>query len=68
LGMDDSYQELVEKYGEDNAKFLQETLCDHTRNYTRMTYRNGDRTRRPLRATGKTRRGSEGLGVSQSAG
>jgi hypothetical protein len=37
-GMTQSYEELVAKYGEDNAKFLYEQLCDTTRNYTGMTY------------------------------
>lgn len=37
-GMDQSYQELVKKYGEDNAKFLWDTLCNTTRNYNQMTY------------------------------
>lgn len=38
LGMDASYQEMVEKYGKDNADFLRETLYNHVNNYTRMTY------------------------------
>jgi hypothetical protein len=37
-GLDRSYQELVEKYGEDNARYLWETICDTTRNYSKMTY------------------------------
>ena len=37
-GMNQTYEELVEKYGEDNAKFLHEQLCDMTRNYGRLTY------------------------------
>jgi len=37
-GMDRTYAELVEKYGEDNARFLYETLCDTTRNYSQFTY------------------------------
>lgn len=37
-GMDKTYEELVEKYGEDNAKFLYEQLCDTTRNYGQFTY------------------------------
>jgi hypothetical protein len=37
-GMMQSYDELVAKYGEDNAKFLYEQLCDMTRNYSGMTY------------------------------
>ena len=37
-GMDRSYHELVEKYGEDNARFLYEQLYDMTRNYRQLTY------------------------------
>jgi len=37
-GMDSSYEELVEKYGEDNARFLYEELCDYTHNYGRFTF------------------------------
>lgn len=37
-GMNQSYEELVAKYGEDNAKFLYEQLCDMTRNYTGLTF------------------------------
>lgn len=33
-----SYEEYVEKYGEDNAKYLWEVLGDHLRNYSRLTY------------------------------
>ncbi len=37
-GMDSSYQDLVDKYGEENAKFLHEQLCQMTRNYSRLTF------------------------------
>ena len=37
-GMDASYDELVAKYGEDNAKYLYETLCDTLRNYKQLTF------------------------------
>ena len=37
-GMDMSYEELVERYGEDNARFLQETLYDMTRHYSTLAY------------------------------
>jgi hypothetical protein len=37
-GMVQTYEELVERYGEDNAKFLYEQLCDMTRNYSALTY------------------------------
>lgn len=37
-GMNQSYEELVEKYGEDNARFLMEQLGDMTRNYSKLTF------------------------------
>lgn len=37
-GMNMSYEELVEKYGEDNAKYLFEELGQHTRNYGQLTF------------------------------
>jgi hypothetical protein len=37
-GMDMSYAEIVEKYGEENAKFLQEQLFDFTKHYRQMTF------------------------------
>ena len=37
-GMALSYEELAVKYGEDNAKFLYEELCNMTRNYSGLTY------------------------------
>lgn len=37
-GMDLTYEEMVEKYGEDNAVFLFEQLGDHTRHYGQFTY------------------------------
>lgn len=40
VGMDKTYEELVAKYGEDNAKFLYAELCDTTRNYGQFTYIN----------------------------
>jgi hypothetical protein len=36
--MDQSYQDLVETYGEDNARYLYDTLCDTTRNYRQVTF------------------------------
>ena len=38
MGMDMKYEELVAKYGEDNAKYLWETLCDTTHNYGQFTF------------------------------
>ncbi|OHB71244.1 MAG: hypothetical protein A2V70_15175 [Planctomycetes bacterium RBG_13_63_9] len=37
-GMNQTYEQLVAKYGEDNAKFLYEQLCDLTHNYSGLTY------------------------------
>ena len=37
-GMVQTYEELAAKYGEDNAKFLYEQLCDMTRNYSGLTF------------------------------
>jgi len=37
-GMDMEYEELVAKYGADNAQFIYDTLCDHTRNYHKITF------------------------------
>ena len=38
MGMDASYEELVAKYGEDNAKYLYEELCDTVKNYSQLTF------------------------------
>ncbi len=37
-GMDLTYNELVEKYGEDNAQFLYEQLGDQTKHYRRLAF------------------------------
>ncbi len=37
IGMDKSYDELVAKYGEDNAQYLYETLYGY-KNYSQLTY------------------------------
>jgi hypothetical protein len=37
-GMDSTYEELVEKYGEDNARFLYETLCTKPQHYGQFTF------------------------------
>ncbi len=37
-GMVQSYEELAAKYGEDNARYLYEELCNMTRNYGGLTY------------------------------
>lgn len=38
LGMDMTYDQLVEQYGEDNAEFLWEELCDTEKNYSQITF------------------------------
>ena len=38
LGLAESYEQLVEKYGPDNADYIQQTLGDWMRNYTNMLY------------------------------
>jgi hypothetical protein len=37
-GMDMTYEQLVEKYGEDNARFLWDQLYNTTRHYRQMTF------------------------------
>jgi hypothetical protein len=37
-GMTQSYEELVAKYGEDNARFLHAQLSDMTRHYRKLTF------------------------------
>jgi hypothetical protein len=37
-GMHSTYEELVAKYGEDNAKYLYGELCDMTKNYNQFTF------------------------------
>ncbi|MGA2034130.1 MAG: DUF1638 domain-containing protein, partial [Thermoguttaceae bacterium] len=37
-GMTQSYEELAAKYGEDNARFLYDQLCNMTRNYSKLTF------------------------------
>lgn len=37
-GMKSTYQELVDKYGEDNARYLHQQLGNMTRNYSRLTF------------------------------
>lgn len=37
-GLDLSYEELVAKYGEDNAKYLYEELGERTRHYQQLTF------------------------------
>jgi hypothetical protein len=37
-GMDLSYETLVERYGEDNARYLYDELCNQTKHYSRITF------------------------------
>lgn len=37
-GMDRTFEELVERYGEDNARYLRRQLGDPTRHYTRIAF------------------------------
>ena len=37
-GMDKTYEQLVEEYGEDNAGFLWEELCNTEKNYSQITF------------------------------
>lgn len=37
-GMDMQWDELVVKYGEDNARYIWDTLCDDTHNYGQFTF------------------------------
>ncbi len=59
-GMNQTYEQLVERYGEENAKFLYEELSNMTRNYGQMTYiemgiEPDDRFERHARELAKTR-------------
>jgi len=38
LGLADDYEEMVEKYGEENAAFIRESLGDWMKNYSRFCY------------------------------
>ncbi len=38
IGLDSTYEELVEKYGEDNARYLWDEMCDLGRNYRQLTF------------------------------
>jgi hypothetical protein len=38
LGMNLTMEEMIEQYGEDNAEFLYETLCQGTRNYNNFAW------------------------------
>jgi hypothetical protein len=38
LGMNRTYQQYVDKFGEDNARYLMETLGDWFKNYKKMAY------------------------------
>jgi hypothetical protein len=38
LGLADSFEAMVAKYGRENAEFIRESLGDWRRNYSRMLY------------------------------
>ena len=38
LGLDKTYEEYVKKYGEENARYIMETLGEWKKNYRKMTY------------------------------
>ncbi len=38
MGMNSTMEELIAKYGEDNAQFLYETLVENAQNYSQYTY------------------------------
>lgn len=38
MGMDMTYEQLVGQYGEDNAEYLWEELCNTEKNYSRITF------------------------------
>jgi len=38
IGMDRRYEDLVAEYGEDNARYIWETLCQQPAHYRRMTF------------------------------
>ena len=38
LGLSKTYQQMVEQYGEDNAKYIMETMAGWTENYTHLLY------------------------------
>lgn len=38
LGLTETYEEMVEKYGKDNADFILESLGDWTKNYSKFLY------------------------------
>ena len=67
-GMTNTYEELVAKYGEDNARYLYDQLCNMLRNYVQAdVHRDGHRARRPLRAPHPRRGGRAGMAVSRSS-
>jgi hypothetical protein len=38
MGMDQSFESLVARYGEDNARYLWNELCDTSKNYRQFTF------------------------------
>jgi len=37
-GMDQSYDELLQRYGEENARYLWDELCNYVKNYRQLTF------------------------------
>jgi hypothetical protein len=59
-GMDSTYEALVARYGEDNARYLYDTLCVQTRHYGQFTFiemgvEPDDRCERETRASAEER-------------
>jgi hypothetical protein len=38
MGMDSDYEAMVARYGEENARYLYDTLCCHTRHYRQISF------------------------------
>ena len=69
LGMNQTYLEYVEKFGEENAKFLMETLGGWTANYSRLVYIDTGLGNRPFyEADSKKAAGESGWELETVAG
>jgi hypothetical protein len=69
LGISRTYQEYVDKYGEDNAKYLIETLGDWRKNYSRMTHiAMGVANESPVRAAAQAEAAEHGWQFESVAG
>ena len=68
-GMDMTYRELVEKYGEDNAQYLYDQLCDQTKHYKKLTFiEMGLEPDGSFAATARSRAEEKGLEFSTERG